>query len=278
MTDRQKDPQDNNDADAAPKARVRRGQRLPQATFAEVRVLVDALHSLQGAASKKLIAGQADGTVGGGTFERKWSAMGFFGFREKAGEGKFSLSERGLAFASGDEDAQRQAMQHALMASGFRKVIDRFSTSPVNESIIAGVLHDDLDVPEEKTAKLAKLLVNLAADAGLIENGRFQVAPIEQAMEAVSEITVTSAKTDTPAKPKPKRAKSPQQPTPAAALTQQQPTKTMPPAITTRIGDGGQTGPFEVSVEVKIDAKNHSPEEIGNIVREIRQALTATAV
>jgi hypothetical protein len=33
-----------------------------------------------------------------------------------------------------------------------------------------------------------------------------------------------------------------------------------------------QAGPFTVGVEIKIDAKEHTPQEIGEIVRQVREA------
>ena len=41
-----------------------------------------------------------------------------------------------------------------------------------------------------------------------------------------------------------------------------------------KVVEEGKAGPFGVSVEIKVDAKLHTPLEIGEIVRQVREALT----
>jgi hypothetical protein len=156
------------------------------------------------------------------------------------------------------------------VSTGFRAILDRFSTSPVNLTAIEGVLEEDLGVPEAQVKKLAKLLVKSAEDAQMIVDNRFQVEPIERAIEAVGEITIIAA-------PKPNNAsKSNGAPKPTA-------TKHVPGTgkkqtlIAPKVEAEEQAGPFGVSVEIKVDAKQHTPQEVGEIVRQVREALTSTA-
>jgi hypothetical protein len=246
--------------------RTPQGQRLPQATIADVRALVQALGDLGGPASRKLVFGQAGKAATGGAADAKWAAMGYYGFREKVSGGKHQISDRGRALISGDPAAELDAKQHAVMSTGFRAIVDRFSTRPVNEVAIAGLLHEDAGAPEDRTKALASILVEVATDAELITDGKFQAAPIEQALEAVGEVTVTD---NTKRVPSTEAASS--RPAPRVTRAPKPPLK---PVET--IETEGQSGPFDVSVEIKIDAKDHTPEEIGSILREVRQALSAT--
>ncbi len=262
------DRQDGQDAPA--KKRVPKGQRIPQATPAEVIPMVEALASFNGPASKKMVAGYMDLTAGGGAFKGKWATIGYYGFCEDAGNGRFQVSERGRALTSDDAAAVLQAKQHALVSTGFRVILDRFSTNPVNLPAIEAVLEEDLGMPNEQVKKMAKLLVKCAEEAEMVIDNRFQVAAIEPAIEAVGEITVTAV---------PKSASNgARKASPAPKSTppsRQMPTRGAPAPIMQRVEAEGQSGPFGVSVEIKIDAKQHTPQEIGEIVRQVREALTA---
>jgi hypothetical protein len=74
------DRQDGQDAPA--KKRVPKGQRIPQATPAEVIPMVEALASFNGPASKTMVAGYMHLTAGGGAFKGKWATIGYYGFCE----------------------------------------------------------------------------------------------------------------------------------------------------------------------------------------------------
>jgi hypothetical protein len=197
--------------------------------------------------------------------------MGYYGFREEAPDGRQVISERGRALLSSDAAVSLEAKQQALVASGFHTTLDRFSTSPVNLTAIEGVLHEDLDVPEQQVKKIANVLVESAEDAELIVENRFQVAPIQQAIEAVGEITVTTSDKPMARRPTENNHKDPAPPRPPGPKG-----KPQTPAAE-KVEVEGQSGPFAVSVEIEIDAKDHTPQEIGQIVREVREALTTTA-
>lgn len=265
--------QDRQDGQDAPsKKRVPKGQRIPQATTADVIPMVEALASFNGPASKKMVAGYMDLTAGGGAFEGKWAAIGYYGFREDAGDGRFQVSERGRALTSNDAAVVLQAKQHALVSTGFRVILDRFSTNPVNLPAIEAVLEEDLGVPDVQVKKMAKLLVKSAEEAEMVIDNRFQVAAIEPAIEAVGEITVTAA---------PKAAGNGARkasPTPKSTPPLRQTLAHRAPApIMQKVEAENQSGPFGVSVEITIDAKQHTAQEIGEIVRQVREALIPAA-
>lgn len=278
MTDQMmQDQQDGQEAPA--KKRVPKGQRIPQATPAEVIPMVETLASFNGPASKKMVAGSMGLTAGGGAFEGKWAAMGYYGFRESAGNGRFEITERGRALVSDDPAAALEAKQHALVATGFRVILNRFSTNPVNLPAIAAVLEEDLGVPDSQVTKVAKLLVKSAEDAEMVIENRFQITAIEPAIEAVGEITVTATRKPT------ESATSKENGTvngndaanPRAPLRQNAPKPKAPAPIEQKVEAEGKAGPFGVSVEIKIDAEQHTPQEIGEIVRQAREALTPAA-
>lgn len=277
MTEVTQDPkQDPQDA-PAPKQRVLKGQRLPQFAPSDVRAMVKALADFNGPVSKKRVAGAVNMTVGTGGFEGKWASMGYYGFREDTDDGRFVVSERGRAFVGDDAAAALEAKQHALVHTGFRAILDRFSTSPVNMTAIEGVLEEDLLVPEKQVKKLAKVLVKSAEEAEMIVDNRFQITAIEPAIEAVGEITVTATPKPNAGAKRNGAGKSNGASAPAAPLRQTPPTPKTPAPIVQKVEAEGKAGPFAVSVEIKIDAKEHTPKEIGEIVREVREALTSAA-
>lgn len=247
--------------------RTSQSRRLPQATIAEITELVQALADLSGPASRKLVFGQAGRAATGGSADAKWAAMGYYGFRQEVSGRKHEITDRGLALINGETAAELEAKQHAVMSTGFRPIIDRFSTRPVNEVAIAGLLREEFEAPEDRTKALASVLVEVATDAGLIIDGKFNAAPIEQALEAVGTATVT----DNTMRARANGSASGSDGRPARGAS-----KSRPPAVK-EIRTEGQAGPFGLSVEIKIDAKDQTPEEIGRIVRAVRQALTTTA-
>jgi hypothetical protein len=257
----------------APRAITPKGQRLPQATFAEVQPLVEALAGLNGPASRNLIFSQAGKAGTGGVADRRWAAMGYYGFRAAAGGHKHVITDRGRAFISDDADAAAHARQDGVMDTGFRRIVRRFSSRPVNVAAIAGLLHEDLGVPHDRSKALAALLITIATEAGLIADDVFQVAPIERAMDTVSEPA------DVAAGSKPSPSSTTASPTPKPAAPAKQPkVAPAPPPVAEAIHEGeGQSGPFEVSLEIKVEAQHHTPREIGLIVQEVREALTARA-
>ena len=263
MTDQTQDTQETTSTKRTPHIR-----RLPQVTIADITELVQALADLGGPASRKLVFGQAGKAATGGAADAKWGAMGYYGFRQKFHGGKYEITDRGRALINGDVAAELEAKQHAVMTTGFRAIIDRFSTRPVNEVAIAGLLHEEFDAPEDRTKALASILVEVAADAGLITDGTFQAGPIEQALEAVGTATVTDNTANARAGGSASASVTP----PPAHRP-----KPRSPAVEKIVGEG-QSGPFDLSVEIKIDAKDQTPEEIGRIVREVRQAIAATVV
>jgi hypothetical protein len=260
------DQQDGQDALA--KKRVPKGQRIPQATATDVIPMVEALASFNGPASKKMVAGSMGLTAGGGAFEGKWAATGYYGFREDAGKGRFQVSERGHALVGDDAERVLEAKQHALVSTGFRTILDRFSTNPVNLAAIEAALEEDLGVPDVQVKKVAKLLVKSAEEAEMVIDNRFQVAAIEPAIEAVGEFTVTAS--PKPANKATASAKSPANP---AETRRQTPTPRVPAPIVQEVKTEGPLGPLGVSVKIEIDARHHTPEEIGEIMRQVQQAL-----
>jgi hypothetical protein len=268
------DQQDRQDAPAT--KRVPKGQRLPQVTPADVLAMVKALADFNGPVSKKRVAGTMGMTVGGGAFEGKWASMGYYGFRDETPDGRYEVSERGRALISDDGAVVLEAKQHALVSTGFSVILNRFSTNPVNLPAIEGVLEEDLGVPESQVKKLAQVLVKSAADAEMVIDDRFQIEAIEPAIEAVGEITVTAA--HKPASNRTGKANGAAAKAPPAAPLRKTTPKPKPAAPTAqKVEAEGRSGPFGVSVEIKIDAKEHTPLEIGEIVRQVREPLTSGA-
>ena len=269
--------QDQRDGqDESAKKRVSTGQRVPQATVAEVVPMMEALAGFNGPASKKMVAGAMGVSASGGKFRAKWTTSGYYGFRDDAGGDRSVPSERGRALVGGDTAAALEAKQHALVSTGFRVVLDRFSTSPVNPPAIEAVLEEDLGVPADQVRKVAGLLVACAEDAEMIVDNRFQVAVIEPAIESVGEITVTTGPRAA-SNGKSKASATPKAPAKPTAPLRQMPSPRASAPIVQKVEAEGQAGPFGVSVEIKIDAKQHTPQEIGEIVRQVREAMTPAA-
>jgi hypothetical protein len=238
---------------------TKRGQKLPRITLADVRPVVQTLADLNGPASNKLVAGQLRMSADGGQFKTLWGAAGFYGFRQKIADGKFELTDRGQAFVSGDHEAVRRAAREAVMSTGFGPVVNRFSTSPPNQHAIAGVLHEQCEVPENQAEKLAETLIAAATEADLITDGRFDVAAIEETMASVETIAVSSPpKAPTGAarrSPSTSRSRAPDPVAPERARPRSE-----------------RSGPFgEVSVVIQIDATKLTPQEIKEVVRELMQ-------
>ena len=271
----QQDPTPSQDA-AAPAAKATpKGQRIPQATFSEIRDLAVAMEQLNGPASRQRVFGTAGKSATGGVADTRWAALGYYGFRTPVSDGKFEITERGRASIGQDQAAAGVAKQDAVMASGFRVVVERFTTRAVNETLIAGALEDDLGVPEARAKKLAKLLVEVATEAGLIADGVFQVEPIERALEAVP--TAADAKPVTVtriAKPRVAAATSSNGSSATANPTPPAPT---PATVLDPIVPERKAGPFGVTIDIRIEAEKHTPEQIGQIVREVREALSTAA-
>jgi hypothetical protein len=238
---------------------------------------VEATLALNGGSSRNLIFDQAGASGSGGTAKKKWAALGYFGFRTDLGGGKFDVSERGQAFLGGDPDREREAKQHALVSTGFRSIIARFSTRPANQGAIAGILREDFGVPEASTATAAaELLISLATEAGFIVGGSFKAAPIEAAMEAVP--AGGNGKAPAGARAQVSSATKPKPPAPKPAVRGQSAPK---PAAPSADGQGavtdpaseGQAGPFAlapVQVVVNVDATKLTGEQIAGLVRALR--------
>lgn len=270
----------DNGNEGSGRARTPRGKHLPRSGLDDVAPLVQAMVDLEAGSSRKLIFDQAGFAASGGASKTKWAALGYYGLRDEVAPGKYAASDRGQALVGGDTEAERRAKQHAIVETGFRGLVARFSGSPVRLQALAGLLQEEFRVPEGQAKTQADLLVALATEAGLIQDGSFRVAPIEQALEAVPESGNGKPKAESrisePSRPKrPEGEKQRPQSTPSAPPAPEQPqTGGGGEAPAARTGTAGEAGPFGVSVELKIDAKDHSPEEIGEILRRARKALT----
>lgn len=241
------------------KARTPRSQKLPTCSPNDLRTLLEALTSFGGPISKARLAKQTGSTVASSGFKSKLGAAGYYGFMtQKAGN--LEMTDRGMTFLSDDSVASQKAAQEAVMSTGFAAVIQRQTTRPANAATIAGLLVDTAAVPEKRADATAAELIDVCTETGLIDDGRFDPEPIESAMGAVSEITVT---------PAPARA---QRSTPA----------TRPKPATNGSKGQGSTGkpksevedepshPFApISVVIEIDAAKLSASEIKDIVREL---------
>ena len=254
---------------------TKKGFKIPGAGFADVRPLVQAMADLSGPSSKNVIFEQAGAAATGGTADTKWAALGYFGFRRRVGPGKHEISERGQDFISGDDARERHAKQHALVScNSYRAMLKRFSTRPVNETALRGVMREEFELPDAKIGHAVTLFVSLATEAGFIVENTFRATPIEQATEAVPEDESPARLGPTPRQmisaPPPSPAPQPEAPPPA---TTEVPLGTRgTPSITEKVEVGGE-GPFGVALEIKVESQHHTPEEIGQIVREVRQAL-----
>lgn len=255
--------------------RTQQGLRMPRVSIEDVRELVVALEALNGPASRELVFDGAGKSASGGAADARWGAMGYFGFRKKAGGGKHEITERGRALLSDDPAVVLEAKQHAIAATGFRSIIERFSGRPVNQSAVAGVMREGSDISADAADASAAMLIEVATDAQLIVEGKFKPGPIEAALNAVGE--TDDAQHQSPRATGRRFGRpAPQTEVPTDGPSGQQQSSEISDARSA--GESGRhAGPFEVSMEIEIDAKNHSPEEIGKIVREVREALTAAS-
>lgn len=257
--------------------RTQKSLRMPRVSIEDVRDLVIALDGLSGPGSRNLVFDEAEKAATGGAADKRWGAMGYYGFRRKVSGGKHKITDRGRALLSDDSATVLAAKQQAVMDTGFRPIIVRFSGRPVNQGTVAGVLREDYGVPAESAEAFAALLISVATDAELVVDSKFKPAPIEAAAEAVAgrDAAPKTPRSALPpdAAPKPRRVSATPPDGSKVATEHAQRSSDRDEAA----GGDPNTGPFGVSVEIKIDAKDHSPEQIGQIVREVREAITATS-
>lgn len=225
-----------------------RGQKLPQCNLAVIRPIVAAARGCAGPASKKLIAKEAGLDASGGAFRAKFASARYLGFIAKAGQ-QHEITPLGEGFLDGDE----LATQQGVMRTGFGPIIERFATGHPRVHLIAGVLNEEHGVPEKSSEKMARLLIEIAGEANLIEDDRFDAAAIEQALESTTDVTVSG---------------------PADELSHShgEGTRIEDPAAakpkTVRPTRGGDVRPF-VEVHVHVDGANLSGEEIRSLINAI---------
>lgn len=266
------------DEDADGKHKVSRNAKLPQHGFNAIRPQVAALAELAAPSTKERIADQL-GVAAKGRFLGKLAAAGYYGFVERVGD-KYQVTDRGRAFLSDTTDESLRAMREGTMSTNFGSIVYLLRSQEPKESVVAARLQDDQNVPAGSAPAVAKTLIAVATEAGLVgENGRFSASTIEDTKEALGTLP------EPPATPTPKpRTSTPKtdQGKPDTKTNGKPPVSTKAGSATTgaaasssskeRSG-GGQTDPLGVApvqVVVNVDASKLSPQEIAQLVQALR--------
>lgn len=161
-----------------------RSLRLPKVTFVKVRAVVAAAQELRGPATAAVVADQIKRAAKGQAWSDLWSTAQYLGFIEKTGDGRFDVTPLGLRFLESEGEDSERAAREALMHTGFRPILERFNTGTPSVTAIANVLREH-GVPEAGAGGAAALLVEMATECGLVVDGRFKPAAIEEAASAV---------------------------------------------------------------------------------------------
>lgn len=264
------------DVDDSGRHKVSRNAKLPQHGFSAIRPQVATLAELAAPSSKERIAEQL-GVAAKGRFLGKLAAAGYYGFVERVGD-KYQVTDRGRAFLSSNSDESRRAMREGTMSTNFGSIIHLLRSQEPKDSVVAARLQDDQDVPAGSAPAVAKTLIAVATEAGLVgENGRFSSSAIEDTTEALgslpepSPVTPTrKPQTPTP-KPKPKQDKLETKPNGKPAESTR--TELGSPSSSKLRNAGGQNDPLgaaPVQVVVNVDASKLSAREIAELVRALR--------
>lgn len=192
-------------------------------------------------------------------FKTKLAASGYYGITAADGNRR-TLTPRGEALTSGDDARFREARREAVMGTNFGPVIHSLRGRQISEATIALRLQSDLEVPQASAPNVAKALIESARYAELLsEDDRLDAAAIEGVAHVIPQANDTPTRarlsvphreqrgSETPKKPKPPK---PEEPKPK-----------------------DETRPFVpgVQVVVKIDASSLSPQQIAELVRELRR-------
>lgn len=256
------------------KHKVSRNAKLPQHGFSAIRVHVSALAELAAPSTKERIAEQL-GVAAKGRFLGKLAAAGYYGLFSRDGE-KYQVTERGHAFLSDNAEESLRAMREGLMSTNYGSIIHLLRSQEPKESVIAARLQDDLNVPDASAPALAKVLIAVAKESGLIaEHGRFSASAIEDATETLGSLPEPPAKPATPSRSATANPSTPA-PGPNGKPAESRSTR----ATTTKQNDGkGQSnggaqgaplGVAPVQVIVNVDASKLGAQEIADLVRALR--------
>lgn len=233
------------------KVKTPTGAKLPGVPLATALTVAAAAAELAAPSSKERIASQAGASIGG-SFATKFGAANFFGLLTKAADGRYGVSDRGERALAGDQHAKREA----VMGTGFGPVIRLLSSRPVVDSAIEGRLEEDFGVPNSSVKKRKDVLLASAEEAGLIQDGKFDPEAIESVSIEQPAASDASKKSKRPTKPQPK-----------PAIKQEEPLirETVEPIDRDRAGHG-------VQVVLNIDASKLSPQDLGDLIRELRKS------
>lgn len=250
-------------AEEQTKKRTPFSAKVPQVALDDALEPVRALAELGAPATPHVIA-QHLGTsyATNARFRTRLGAAGYYGLIEKQGD-KRVLTKRAEKIVSGGNGDAAKARQEAVMSTSFGPVINSLRGRSVNESAVSLRLQGDYGVPESSAATVAQALINAATQAGLITNGSFDAAAIEgvaSVMPTETSVPATSGGNgSTTAIPKAK---------PKA--------KEQPKAKEPREEEGvvvEKDRPFAAGVQVvvNVDASSLSPQQIAELVRELRK-------
>jgi len=237
--------------------------KLPQVSLDDALEPVRALGDLGAPATPHVIA-QHLGTsyATNARFRTRLGAAGYYGLIEKQGD-KRALTKRAEAVIGGDDGATK-ARQEAVMSTSFGPVIHSLRGRPVNESAVSLRLQGDYGVPEGSAPSVAQALVGAATQAELISKGSFDAAAIEAAAsvmptETPAPVTPGGNGKTTAGAPKskstPDRKERPKQQEEHAEVVVEKERPFVP----------------GVQVIVKVDASTLSPQQIAELVRELRK-------
>jgi hypothetical protein len=239
--------------------------RIPQAPLDETIEVVEALYALGAASTPHVIAQQMQTSYQtDARFRTRLGAAGYYGFIRKEGRQR-ALTPRGEAVVSGDAAAAEPARREAVMSSAFGPIIHSLRGRPVNENTIALRLGAEYEVPQGTVARVARVLVESATQAGLMTDGRLDAA----AVEALADIMPSRDEQGSVAPRAPKTPRGePERKEPGQRTTQRVSHREQ--ASTRRSGDDQSPFVPNVQVVVKVEASNLTPVEIAELVRALQ--------
>lgn len=248
-----------------------RGARIPQVPIEETLKIVSALSQLAAPSSPQRIAQQVGTPPTSSRFKERLAAASYYGFVQRSKDG-IEVTDRGEAVIGSDASAELKARREAVMSTNFGSIAHRLRGREANEQIIAVRLQDDYKVPESSAKRVANVMVTALQQAQLLSDGRFDTGPIED-LEGLLPLA------DKPSSRHPKA----KQPEPKKVVAKE-PTKGARERIHQSAAEKGTSGdqapPFRqkdpldrssgFQVLVRIDATNLSPEQIVQLVKELR--------
>jgi hypothetical protein len=232
-------------------------------------VVASALVELAAPATNARVGQQMGVSPAGGKFRSKLGTARYYGLTRREGN-LLSVTPRGEAIVSGDEDAARQARREAVLGTAFGPIIRRFAGREPNETTIAARLEDDCGVPVGSSKALGHVLIRAAHEAELISGGRFDAAAIESVPAVSSDQNGSGAATRRETQPSASGAPV------AKAPERMSPEKHAERRIrheTAQLREEPRPFPIPVRVVVNVDAASWSAEQVMEFLKALREPV-----